>query len=96
MFYIPDFDIEQTEPIIFFCRTDYYLVEQTTTSSIEQTIRTNSILSNRTNYVFPFAIALQKCVAWPRILESFEMVSLPDVEDVGKVTVYLHQHHQRV
>ena len=42
-----------------------------------------------------FAIALQKCVAWPRILESFVIVSLPDVKDVGKVTVYLHQHHQR-
>ena len=30
------------------------MVEQTTTSAVEQTHRTNSILVGRTNYVFPY------------------------------------------
>ena len=41
--------------LLSFLQNKLNLVEQTTTSVVEQTYRTNSILSNRTNYVFPFS-----------------------------------------
>ena len=50
-----------------FLQNKLNLVEQTTTSVVEQTYRTNSILSNRTNYVFPNFCRLDVTLARPMV-----------------------------